>query len=60
MTLHGASHGVFSDGPYIHIKLPKLGFVKFRKFREGLRILTKNRRDDDVSLLNIQTLVCSL
>ena len=27
--------------------------------REGLRILTKNRRDDEVSLLNIQTLVCS-
>ena len=27
--------------------------------REGLRILEKNRRDDDVSLLNIQTLVCS-
>ncbi|KKM77808.1 hypothetical protein LCGC14_1366220 [marine sediment metagenome] len=26
---------------------------------EGLRILTKNRRDDEVSLLNIQTLVCS-
>ena len=27
--------------------------------REGLKILTKNRRDDEVSLLNIQTLVCS-
>ena len=27
--------------------------------REGLRILTKNCRDDRVSLLNIQTLVCS-
>jgi len=27
--------------------------------REGLRILKKNRRDDEVSLLNIQTLVCS-
>ena len=26
---------------------------------EGLRILEKNRRDDEVSLLNIQTLVCS-
>ena len=27
--------------------------------REGLRILNKNRRDSGVSLLNIQTLVCS-
>ena len=27
--------------------------------REGLRILTKNRWDNEVSLLNIQTLVCS-